>query len=103
MVMLIVSVIWLLTITWFGIQMYRISTIHSKTQKAILKIRELCIMDIKNNKEWEWRYEALDKEMTEAYHHTLYMFWKPLKHLYENNSALKIDISAFFEASHETG
>jgi len=93
MVMLIVSAIWLLAITWLAI---RTSTIHSKTQKAIFKIKELCLMDVKANKEWEWRWDVFDKEMDEAYHRTLFMFWKPLNHLYENCPALRIDISAFF-------
>jgi hypothetical protein len=90
MTAIILIVVWILCFAWFFTQMRRISIIHAKTSKALIKIRDLCTNDIKNGKEWEWRYDALDKEMNEAYHRTLFMFWKSLSHLYENNPALKI-------------
>lgn len=49
-------------------------------------ISQLASEDLKNRKEWVWRYRHFDDI---SYEKMLFTFWKPLKSFYKNSDILK--------------
>ena len=78
----------------FGITGLIALFVYSKRNDAVFKetihilqiVSDLSKEDIKNNRDYKWRYEEMDSI---SYQDMLLPFWKPVKSFYKNKNCIK--------------
>ena len=68
--------------------MFRNEAVHNEQMRVIQVVSNLARIDIKEGRDWKWRYEAFDEI---SYYAMLFQLWKPVKSFYDGHYCLARD------------
>lgn len=77
---------YLLFIVFFRIFIIRNNEVYEESMRILNIINGLSQRDIRNDKEWKWRYEEFEKISQSK---MIFKFWIPVKDFFKNNRAIK--------------